>query len=153
MINCLVFVDWFQSNYLPAQWSPLSCLAQLMWLQRRKLSPLCIEDSLVSHLGWNFGVSPLVCFNGTTPKSPWRTHRARSDKTSVPFHDKNPTGSSSWGVENMQQISSNCPHRLWIPTAQKVSARCSRVGWASGRSFLLTWNLRTIADDSIKLIN
>ena len=99
--------------------------------------------------GMRFGVSPPVCFNRNTPKSPWRTHRARSDKTSVPFHDKKTTGSSSRGAKNLQQFPSSCPHRLWIPTAQKVSACCSRDGWASGRPFLLIENPQLIPNYSI----
>ena len=151
----IVWFLWIGSKAIFSQPSSRLCHVWLNWCDCRGESCLRLALRILLSAAWDVILEfhPPLCFNGTTPKSPWRTHRARSDKTSVPFHDKNPTGSSSWGVENMQQISSNCPHRLWIPTAQKVSARCSRVGWASGRSFLLTGNLRLIVDKLIKLMN
>ena len=139
-VSCLASVDCFPSYCLPAQCSPVPYLAN----ERH-----CAQSTAVFAWRWGyfgqrsgkrFGGSPTVCFNGTTPKSPCWTHRARSDKTSVPFHDKNPTGASSRGDENLQQLSSSCSHRLWIPTTQKISACCSRVGRASRRSFMLTGN-------------
>ena len=141
------WIVWSESCYLSglcgvdvifSQLDRHLCNVWLHWRDCRGDSSLRLALRILLSASWDaFWSFAPVCFNGITPKSPCRTHRARTDKTSVSFHDKNPTGSSSWGVKNLQQFSSSCSHRLWIPTAQKVSACCSRVGWGSGQSFLI----------------